>query len=33
MIGFASVLNPGQVEAVRDYVINRANEDKALGER
>ena len=33
MIGFASVLNPEQVEAVRDYVIKRANEDKALGER
>ena len=33
MIGFASVLNPEQVEAVRDYVIKRANEDKALGDR
>jgi alcohol dehydrogenase (cytochrome c)/quinohemoprotein ethanol dehydrogenase len=33
MIGFASVLNPEQVEAVRDYVIKRATEDKALGDR
>jgi quinohemoprotein ethanol dehydrogenase len=33
MVGFASVLSPEQVEAVRDYVIKRANEDKALGDR
>jgi quinohemoprotein ethanol dehydrogenase len=31
MIGFAPVLSPEQVEAVRAYVIKRANEDKALG--
>jgi len=33
MIGFASVLNPEQVEAVRDFIIKRANEDKSLGDR
>jgi quinohemoprotein ethanol dehydrogenase len=33
MIGFASVLSPEQVEGIRAYVIKRANEDKALGDR
>ena len=33
MVGFASVLSPEQVEAIRDFVIKRANEDKALGDR
>ena len=31
MVSFANVLTPGQVEAIRLYVIKRANEDKALG--
>jgi alcohol dehydrogenase (cytochrome c)/quinohemoprotein ethanol dehydrogenase len=31
MVSFASVLNPEQIEAIRHYVIKRANEDKALG--
>ncbi len=31
MIGFAPVLTPEQVEAIRDYILKRANEDKALG--
>jgi alcohol dehydrogenase (cytochrome c)/quinohemoprotein ethanol dehydrogenase len=31
MVSFAKVLTPEQVEAVRAYVIKRANEDKALG--
>ena len=30
MVGFANVLSPEQIEAIRDYVIKRANEDKAL---
>jgi alcohol dehydrogenase (cytochrome c)/quinohemoprotein ethanol dehydrogenase len=33
MVSFASVLNAEQVEATRHYVIKRANEDKALGDR
>jgi len=33
MVSFASVLSPEQVEAIRHYVIRRANEDKALGDR
>jgi alcohol dehydrogenase (cytochrome c)/quinohemoprotein ethanol dehydrogenase len=33
MIGFASVLGPEQVDSIRAYVIKRANEDKALGEK
>ncbi|HVN44508.1 MAG TPA: PQQ-dependent dehydrogenase, methanol/ethanol family [Steroidobacteraceae bacterium] len=32
MVGFAPVLSPAQVEAIRDYIIKRANEDKALGD-
>jgi alcohol dehydrogenase (cytochrome c)/quinohemoprotein ethanol dehydrogenase len=31
MVSFANVLTPAQVEAIRLYVIKRANEDKALG--
>ena len=33
MVGFANVLNLQQIEAIRHYVIKRANEDKALGLR
>jgi alcohol dehydrogenase (cytochrome c)/quinohemoprotein ethanol dehydrogenase len=33
MAGFAHVLDAGQVESIRHYVIKRANEDKALGEQ
>ena len=33
MVSFASVLNLEQIEAIRHYVIQRANEDKALGLR
>jgi len=33
MIGFAGVLSPEQIESIRDYVIKRANEDKALGDK
>jgi alcohol dehydrogenase (cytochrome c)/quinohemoprotein ethanol dehydrogenase len=32
MVSFAKALTPEQIDAVRDYVIKRANEDKALGE-
>jgi len=30
MVGFAKVLSPAQTESIRQYVIKRANEDKAL---
>src|SRR2546429_369559 len=33
MIGFAKVLSPEQIESIRRYVIKRANEDKALGDK
>ena len=33
MVSFAPVLSPAQVEAIRHYVIKRANEDKALVDR
>ena len=33
MVSFARVLNAQQVDAVRHYVIKRANEDQALGDR
>jgi len=33
MVGFENVLNPDQIDAIRHYVIKRANEDKALGLR
>jgi PQQ-dependent dehydrogenase (methanol/ethanol family) len=33
MISFAPVLTTEQVDAIRHYVIKRANEDKALGDR
>jgi quinohemoprotein ethanol dehydrogenase len=33
MVGFAEVLTPEQAESIRQYVIKRANEDKALGSR
>jgi len=33
MVSFAAVLNSEQVEAIRHYIIKRANEDKALGDR
>jgi quinohemoprotein ethanol dehydrogenase len=31
MVSFANVMNPQQIEAIRHYVIKRANEDKGLG--
>ena len=31
MVSFAPTLNRADVEAVRQYLIHRANEDKALG--
>ena len=31
MVSFANVLTPAQTDAIRLYVIKRANEDKALG--
>ena len=31
MVSFAAALNPEQVDAVRSYVISRANEDRKLG--
>jgi quinohemoprotein ethanol dehydrogenase len=31
MVGFANVMSASQAESVRQYVIRRANEDKALG--
>ena len=31
MVSFASALKPADVEAIRHYLIKRANEDKALG--
>jgi alcohol dehydrogenase (cytochrome c)/quinohemoprotein ethanol dehydrogenase len=31
MVSFANVLTKAQIESVRHYVINRANEDKKLG--
>jgi alcohol dehydrogenase (cytochrome c)/quinohemoprotein ethanol dehydrogenase len=33
MVSFAAVLNSEQVEAIRHFIIKRANEDKALGDR
>jgi hypothetical protein len=33
MVSFADVLSPDQIDAIRHYVIKRANEDKALGAR
>ena len=33
MVSFKSALTPDDVEAIRQYLIMRANEDKALGER
>lgn len=33
MVSFAKVLDSGEIEAIRAYVIKRANEDKALGNR
>jgi len=33
MVGFADALSPGQIDSIRAYVIKRANEDKALGEK
>ncbi len=33
MVSFASVLTPEQIESIRHYVIKRANEDKALGDK
>ena len=31
MVGWAAVLSPQQIEGVRAYVIQRANEDKKIG--
>lgn len=33
MVSFKSALKPEHIEAIRQYLISRANEDKALGER
>ena len=33
MVSFGSVLDSGQADAIRLYIIKRANEDKALGDR
>ena len=33
MVSFKAALKPEEVEAVRQYLIKRANEDKALGEK
>ena len=33
MVSFANVLDSQQIESIRHYVIKRANEDKALGDR
>jgi len=33
MVSFAPVLSTAQVEAIRHFIIKRANEDKALGDR
>lgn len=33
MVGFANVLDPQQIESIRLYVIKRANEDRALGNK
>jgi alcohol dehydrogenase (cytochrome c)/quinohemoprotein ethanol dehydrogenase len=30
MVSFQSVMTPAEIEAIRGYVISRANEDKAL---
>jgi len=33
MVSFANVLTPQQIDSIRLYVIKRANEDKALGDK
>ena len=33
MVSFKSALSPDDVENIRQYLIKRANEDKALGEK
>jgi alcohol dehydrogenase (cytochrome c)/quinohemoprotein ethanol dehydrogenase len=33
MVSFASALRPADAEAIRQYLIKRANEDKALENR
>ena len=33
MVSFKAVLKPEDVENIRQYIIKRANEDKALGEK
>ena len=33
MVGFADVLSPEQIDSIRAYVIKRANEDRALGNK
>ena len=33
MIGWSKVMTPAQIESIRGYVVSRANEDKALGEK
>jgi quinohemoprotein ethanol dehydrogenase len=33
MVAFASALKPEDAEAIRQYLIKRANEDKALGDK
>ena len=30
MVSFAPVMKPAETDAIRDYIIKRANEDKAL---
>jgi alcohol dehydrogenase (cytochrome c)/quinohemoprotein ethanol dehydrogenase len=32
MVGFSSVMSEDEIDAVRQYAIARANQDKALGE-
>ncbi|HWU02415.1 MAG TPA: PQQ-binding-like beta-propeller repeat protein, partial [Novosphingobium sp.] len=33
MVGWAKVMSPAQIEAIRSYVVSRANEDKKLGDK
>jgi alcohol dehydrogenase (cytochrome c)/quinohemoprotein ethanol dehydrogenase len=33
MVAFAPVMKADEIEAIRHYVIKRANEDKALGDK
>jgi len=33
MVGWSKVMTPAQIETIGHYVIRRANEDKAPGEK